>query len=286
MKVRGYKFGHPVFGYFDYFDFAPFFKPNLDTKANELIIGIEEIDLGNNTTLKGVIETKKAHLIVEVFCTYTMFRKCFVFQNNDEQFAISLDMIKHKVDCFFFIVASEDLPNYVNPAVKDEMTNESFYVEKGELLAFLGDYKFELDLKGTTIDSFIKIRPKEVATGQTNYIFVQDAIIIELNEKDFDQLKQISVNPDFQQILITSMLQPALIHACYKLAEEGFEEKVWYRTLMLRWEMFKSSEEVPTSNDIPEFVEHLLQDPMKRLLDTLNQLNHQTNSDEEELWDN
>src|SRR5690606_2482182 len=88
-------------------------------------------------------------------------------------------------------------------------------------------------------------------------------------KNEYNMIKKLHLNPDYQQIIIASILQPALIHACYKLEQEEYEEKAWFRTLMIRWELFKQNTDIPAVEDIPEFVEHLLQDPTSKLINVL-----------------
>ena len=72
----------------------------------------------------------------------------------------SMENLKNKVEVVFLIVANIDLPNYKNQAIKKDLRDLEFYIEKGEILAYLGEYNFELGLNGTSLDSIIKIRPK------------------------------------------------------------------------------------------------------------------------------
>lgn len=279
MKVRGYKFGHPVFGYHDYFDFTPDFNINFDTDDNKLNIAITDFNLGSNENLVELLESGKVSLIAEVFCSYTMFRQCILLDKGRE-FSLSLDLLKTKVECYFFIISNETIENYNNSAVIDEFSHDEFFVEHGDVLAFLGDYKFDLDLKGTTVESFIKIREKLTSSNGVDYIFTNDSIILEINKREYEKIKKYHLNPDYQQILISSLLQPALIHACYKLQNEEYEEKAWYRTLMLRWEKLKNIEEVPTADEIPEFVESLLSDPTNKLVNVLESIDEKNTIDD------
>ncbi|MDR6517323.1 hypothetical protein [Chryseobacterium camelliae] len=279
MKVRGYKFGHPIFGYHDYFDFTPDFNINFDIDNNKLNISITDFNLGSNNTLAELLESGKVCLMAEVFCSYTMFRQCILL-NHKRKFSVNLDLLKTKVECYFFIISNETIENYSNSSVIQEFSNDKFFIEYGDVLAFLGDYKFELDLKGTTVESFIKIREKLINSSGVEYIFTNNSIILEINKREYEKIKKYHLNPDFQQILISSLLQPALIHACYKLQNEEYEEKAWFRTLMLRWEKLKNTEEPPTADEIPQFVESLLSDPMNRLVDVLENIDEKSTIDD------
>lgn len=283
MRIRGYKFGHPVFGYTDYFDFHPDFDVSIDISDDEVVIASQAFNLGSNTKLKEMLKSGEAILIAEIFCTYTMFRKCIKLE-SDFKIKIPVNQLKNKVECLFFIVSNEDIDNYNNSSVQDAYKETYFVIEKGDVLAFLGDYSFDLDLKGTTIDSFLKIRKKNESTPGVDYIFESQSLIIQIEEKDYDRIKNLHLNPDYQHILISSLLQPALIHASYKLTnqeEDGYSENAWYRTLIYRWEQLKKTQEPPTADDIPEFVESLLNNPTERLVDVLNHIEESRSEGEE-----
>lgn len=279
MKIRGYKFGHPVFGYYDYYDFAPIFNINFQTDENQFIITQDTLDFGSNDGIMEMLENGEASLIAEIFCSHTMYRRCFNLERPFE-IKIPLSYLKNRVECYFFIVSNYDNASYENKALKQELKDDKYYVEEGDVLAFLGEYKFDLDLKGTSVESFIKIRQKENDDKGVNYLFVDDSILIEINTREYEKMKKFHLNPDYQQILISGLLQPALIHACYKLHEEEFEDKAWFRTLMIRWEKYRDDMEPPTSHEIPEFVEYLLKDPMSKLIGILENFEEKNSFDD------
>lgn len=282
MRIRGYKFGHPVFGYSDYFDFMPDFEIDIEIENDKVCIRNTVFDLGGNKPLYNLLAEGDASLIVEVFCSYTMYRKCFLL-NPEFELEIPIENLKNRVECLFFIVSQQNF-QYQNYSVQPTYKDIEFSIEKGDVLAFLGDYKFDIDLKGSTIDSFLKIREREDSNKALKYIFLEDSIIIEINKKDFERIKSFHMNPDYQRIMISSLLQPALIHACYKIADpadDAYEEKAWYRTLMLRWEQLKNTEGPPSFDDIPEFVEILLNNPTDSLLDVLEEMNNKVLPDDD-----
>jgi len=280
MKINGYKFGHPVFGDLDYYDFKPSCNIEVDTVNGNFIIISDEINFGSNTKLVEMIKNDKAKVIAEVFCTHTMFRKVFE-QGLKYNISIPLEHLKNKVEVIFMVVANTDMHHYNNPSVKKEFVNTGFYVEKGEVLAYFGEFNFELDLKGTSLDNFIKIRPSSTKTdNKVQYIFIENSIIIELPEKDFAALKLFSENPDYQKLLISSVLQTALIHACYKLSDEQYEENAWSRILKIHWQKNNIDSEFPSTDEVADFVEDLLKKPTHLLLETLSEMdNRDKNTD-------
>lgn len=282
MKINGYKFGHPVFGDPDYYDFKP--VCNIENKIEEdnFIITSDVINCGANEKIIEMIHKNEAKVIAEVFCTHTMFRKVFE-QDLQYNITIPLKNLKNKVEVVFLIVANIDLPKFTNQAIKKELRELEFYIEKGEILAYLGEYNFELDIEGTGLDSIIKIRPADSnAIKKVQYIFIENSVIIELPIKEFDALKQFSENPDYQKLLISSILQTALIHACYKLSDNQYEEKGWSRVLKIHWSRTHDDSEYPSNDEVAEFIEELLSNPTNLLLDTLAEMDNKDKNTEYE----
>jgi hypothetical protein len=280
MKINGYKFGHPVFGDPDYYDFKP--VGNIENKIEEdnFIITSDVINCGANEKIIEMIHKNEAKVIAEVFCTHTMFRKVFE-QDLQYNITIPLKNLKNKVEVVFLIVANIDLPKFTNQAIKKELRELEFYIEKGEILAYLGEYNFELDIEGTGLDSIIKIRPADSnVMKKVQYIFIEDSVIIELPIKEFEALKQFSENPDYQKLLISSILQTALIHACYKLSDNQYEEKGWSRVLKIHWSRTHDDSEYPSNDEVAEFIEELLSNPTNLLLDTLAEMDNKDKNTE------
>ena len=48
MKISGYKFGHPVFGLEDYYDFRPDINIEQKVENEDLVISSSRFDLGDN----------------------------------------------------------------------------------------------------------------------------------------------------------------------------------------------------------------------------------------------
>lgn len=283
MKINGYKFGHPVFGENDYYDFGPQFNVEEFIQDGHFLIKSDAVNFGANKTLKQMLLNKEASLIAEIYCTHTMYREVFV-QEFSYDISIPLDNLKNKVEALFLVVANRDIDNYTNPAVKAEARHLEFYIEQGEVLAFLGEYHFELDLIGTSLDSIIKIKATESgSTSEVSYTYIEDSISIELPQKRFDELKMYVEDPDYQKLLISSLLQTALIHACYKLCgkeRDAYAEKQWARVLHLHWQSQEGESDFPTLDDVPTFVENILKNPTGLLLDTLAEMdNRYKNSD-------
>lgn len=279
MKISGYKFGHPVFGIDDYYDFKPVINIEQKIENDSLIISSSNFDLGSNSTLKELITNNKASIITEVFCSFTMFRKSYPSKDGINV-RIPINQIKNKVETLHLIVANEEMGKYQNSAIKTSLSKQTFYIEQGDVLAILGEESISLDVS-TSMDSIVKIRENESGVKNT-FSWNESSIIINLPSEQYSKLNKIKASLDYQKILVSSILQSALIHACYKLKLEGqYSEKNWHKALLIHWQNYNEQSKVPATDDIPEFVELLLKKPFGLLINTIEELDNKIRNTQE-----
>lgn len=272
MKISGYKFGHPVFGIDDYYDFKPEISIEQKIEDDNLIITSVNFDLGSNQVLKNLLNNEKASIVTEVFCSYTMYRESFQ-SNRGVNVQIPLKKIKNKIEVLYFIIANDEISNYQNDAVKPSLNNQTFFIEKGDILGMLGEEIISLDVS-TSMDSIVKIRESEDNKAST-FSWNESSIIINLPSEAYQKLSRFKASIDYQKILVSSVLQSAIIHACYKLQTEGtYSEKNWHKALLIHWNQYNNQSENPSKEDIPDFVEYLLKKPFVLLIDTIEEVDN------------
>lgn len=272
MKISGYKFGHPVFGIDDYYDFRPEISLEQKVEEENLIISSTKFDLGSNQELKDLIRSEKAKIVTEVFCSYTMYRKSF-YSKDGINVRIPLNNLKNRLEILYFVIANEQIDNYTNNSIIPSLREESFFIEQGDILAMLGEEILTLDLS-TSMDSIVKIRESDNSQTHT-FSWNESSIIINLPTKSYAKLNRFKASLDYQKILVSSVLQSALIHACYKLKADGqYSEKNWHKALLILWQKYNQQSDEPIIEDIPEFVEHLLKKPFALLIDTIEEVDH------------
>jgi hypothetical protein len=208
-----------------------------------------------------------------------MFRQSFK-SKNDINVRIPLSYIKNKLEILYFIISNEEIKNYCNDSVKPSLNGQTFYIEKGDILGMLGEEIVSLNVS-TSMDSIVKIREIEDNTKHT-FSWNESSIIINLPSKTYQKLNRFKASLDYQKILVSSILQSALIHACYKLQAEGnYSEKNWHKALLIHWQEYNKQSEEPSIEDIPEFVEHLLKKPFGLLIDTIEEVDKKIRNTQE-----
>ena len=187
MKISGYKFGHPVFGIDDYYDFKPEISIEQKIEDDYLIITSINFDLVSNQVLKDLLNSEQASVVTEVFCSYTMYRKSFQSKVG-VNVQVPLKMIKNKIEVLYFIIANNEISNYENDAVKPSLNNQTFFIEKGDILGMLGEEIISLDVS-TSMDSIVKIRESEDNKASTFY-WNESSIIINLPSEAYQKLNK------------------------------------------------------------------------------------------------
>lgn len=279
MKISGYKFGHPVFGIDDYYDFRPEISIEQKIEDENLIISSTNFDLGSNQELKDLIKSEKAKIVTEVFCSYTMYRNSF-YSKDGINVRIPLNNLKNRLEILYFVIANEQIDNYTNSSVIPSLRDQSFFIEQGDILAMLGEENLTLDVS-TSMDSIVKIRESDENQTHT-FSWNESSIIINLPTTSYAKLNRFKASLDYQKILVSSVLQSALIHACYKLKADGqYSEKNWHKALLILWQKYNQQSEEPIIEDIPEFVEHLLKKPFVLLIDTIEEVDHKLRNTQE-----
>lgn len=272
MKISGYKFGHPVFGIDDYYDFKPEISIEQKIEDEHLIIASTNFDLGSNQVLKDLLKNERASIVTEVFCSYTMYRECFQSKNG-VNVRVPIANLKNKIEVLYLIIAGDEIKTYRNDSVKPSLNNQTFYIEKGDILGMLGEEIISLDVS-TSMDSIVKIRESEDNKTST-FSWNESSIIINLPSETYQKLNRFKASLDYQRILVSSVLQSALIHACYKLQADGqYSEKNWHKALLIHWNQHNIQSEVPSIHDIPDFVEYLLKKPFGLLIDTIEDIDN------------
>jgi hypothetical protein len=101
MKISGYKFGHPVFGIDDYYDFKPEITIEQKIEGDHLMITSTNFDLGSNQVLKDLIINERASIVTEIFCSYTMYRACLKSKDG-VNVRVPLKCIRNKIEVLYY----------------------------------------------------------------------------------------------------------------------------------------------------------------------------------------
>ena len=180
----------------------------------------------------------------------------------------------------FFITAEEEIPDYEIIGSNPDYGNSTFFISKGDVLAYGGD-TFFIAAKAyalMTVSSFMVIEASDEEKGPM-YVDLSDdeKVILRLSKTDFDKYNYCKAHgyKDVYPIFHSSIVFPALLHILYNMKDnpDEHEEKSWYENLNWRFKNQKQFTEanlsISNTEDIPRMAQLLLGSPLQRSLDSI-----------------
>lgn len=280
MKIKDRQFPYPVL--------SPF---NDDIKGKALQAKIEVATFENeieftvtfqleNVTLLKLIESGKAMYGVHLECTSTMKR--FFEQSQQSMFVFNIDhkLLNNIVDINFFIVASEDIENYVNSEAHEDFEGIAFIVEKGDRLAFAETVKMNITKEPIAKpNSIFALAVNSYENAPLFSADFEDKIVVSVPTATYEEITNLRgfIGADVDQLLVTMYYMPALIEALYYVQDllgtgeiYVIENTVWYRSIAKRLETLgKSIDELNQEENIPNLAIQILDNANDRALTSI-----------------
>lgn len=284
MKFNNVSFPHPVLGLGDSItgkiDLG---SPEIDSLQDEYEI---KINLNHdNFDLKKLVDENKAEYFCEVTCTNTIYRQLFLSGSNKIGFKIPKKEVKGSIEFICILVAKENITGYVNTEAHEDYNGYSFDLEKGDVLAYFGEFSFNADIryeKLKAVSSFMEIVESEEST-YTNIDLKRDKIQIQLPSEIYNMYRSdiISQEEKFAPIFHSSLVLNTLLTALYNFDEH--KNYLWAKALEYRLKNDKQLKDLnfEEKENVPEIAQKLLGDPFKRLLVGINIIVESSNLNDE-----
>ena len=185
----------------------------------------------DNKEIQELIENEKAKIAIHLEGKGSSFRKLIVLEKDEMFKEVVLDAqdVPKTIFANMVIVATNQIVNYTNSGFNKEFYGEGFvvpYIKKGALLAF--DTMAEIDI------IFSKIRVTRTDEQYMYFDFDRNVILINLPKDSYDAYINLSkANKQTQNLLITTIILPALMNAIEKVQKEeiGDNSLDWYYSL-------------------------------------------------------
>jgi len=274
MKISNQLFPHPVLGIRD------------DINGNFSVEFIWSCDRYNyklnprfnieNDEIEKLINEKKASFLMCVECANTMFRESFVIESHDAEIKINAEKLRDEVNVSFFVIALQSIEQYSNSLFHKDYNDCSFFIEKGDILAYGGETYFIAEknyeyLKA--VSSIMEIVEGQDDNGYSAADFNEEKIKITLNKKNYEIYIECRDNKYFTAVFHTSLVFPLLLKALGYIKDEieDYTEKKWYKIIKTRIEEENLSLEDEEKHY--EILQKLFGDPFNRLFKSLKELN-------------
>lgn len=275
MKINNLSFPYPVLGIGD--DIEP--KPSILSadikKENRNFLFEVKLEMLNPDISK-FISQGLAQYTCEVECSGTLFRKCYFSSEPSFNIVIPRTTLASRVNFQFFVTAIKPIHGYNNSLVHEDYKGFSFDLFPGDLLAYIGQFYYDADIKYDklrSVGSFMQIT-EDKFENLPKYELGSDKINIKLPTPLYEQYKEsIFGNRQFSNIIHSSLVFNALVTAL--LYYHDNKETLWARTLKYRidnsadLEEFKNIFEEDDPDETIKLAQTLLMNPYKRLFDTL-----------------
>ena len=278
MKINNLSFPYPVLGVGDDISPAPGFasEPKLSKSAGKYCFEIS-LDM-RNQDISHQVAIGNANYVCEVECSRTLLRKCFFSKNPYFKISLDKNTLAERVSFQFTIVATKTIPSYCNSECHEDYSGYTFDLEPGDLLAFIGQFSYDVDIKYDklkSVGSFMQITEGKM-DNLPRFLLGGDKIDIKLPTDMYEKYRtSIRGNQQFSQIIHSSIVFNALVSAL--LYYESNKETLWARTIKYRidneaaLEKFKDNKTLETQEpeEVMELAQILLLDPYRRLFDSL-----------------
>lgn len=274
MRINNYLYPHPVLGLNRDYISDPIVDFSIDYDPNKLKFYVQFKILDIIKEFLDLLEEKKIKLICEVNCSETIYRHVFSSYKTELNFEIFDSDIKNKVEFQFIFLATEEIQNFTSSSFSEDRRNTSFDFEKGDITGILLTQAINVDTAGLSVSDFIRISENEI-NKHTIYDVDKNFIEIKLPKTQIEALRLLQNNPAFENILISALINPALIHALHFLKEgkePEFENKAWFQLLKEKAFELLGKEYLEDPTEIVLLLDLILQHPNERLFSDLKNL--------------
>ena len=184
-----------------------------------------------------------------------------------------------------FIAVKEDLLGYSNSDFNEDYYGFKFDLEVGDLLAVFPLAWWNTEIKFDKLyaaGSFMQIVEAADGIDKTWFNLEEERILIEMPHDLFIQYQRIGNS--FPEVIHSSLVHNALVYALSNLGEYQDKGKLWADSLMARMADDPQLQQYDLSDmsQVYKVADILLQDPYKRLLDSLEKIADSKNDEEED----
>lgn len=281
MKINDLSFPYPVLGIGDDILPKPTFKgePKVESDTVNYTFTVD-FDM-MSPTIQQIVSFGSATYLCEVTCSSTLFRKSFRSQTTHFEIVIPKTHLGGRVEFQFTITVTKPIKDYTNPQFHEDYKGFSFDLEPGDLLGFLGEFSYDVDIKYDKLKSVGTFM--QITEGPTlklaRFNLGSDKIDIQLPTTLYQQYRHsIMGNMRLANIIHSSIVFNALVTAVLDI--QNFGSTLWARTIKYRFDTEATFEDLREHNaledletdDVIELAQRLLSDPYGRLFNTISSL--------------
>ncbi len=225
--------------------------------------------------LKDLIKAGRAKYVYHLECAQTGYRKVVITDNVAESYIIENKLVCGKLQICSFVIAVEDITGFTTDDFHADYSGVVFDIEAGCVMAVGSmvtvDISKDIDDLANTPSIFSIIRNADVSCREMLIDPGLRKIIIKLPLEDYYCYKKLAITPQYQPVLNSLTVIPALTYVLGTLQlmkpEERMENQdiLWYKTiskaLLTKFDCDIESEEFKSKNAL-ELAQKLINDPI------------------------
>lgn len=287
MKINDLSFPYPVLGIGDDILPKPTFKGEPQVESDPFNYTFSVDFNMENDTIRKLVDLGSAIYFCEVTCSSTLYRKSFRSKTTHFEIVIPKTHLGGRVEFQFTITVIQPIIAYTNPQFHEDYKSFSFDLEPGDLIGFLGEFFYDVDIKYDKLKSVGTFM--QITEGPTlksaRFNLGGDKIDIQLPTSLYSQYKQsIMGNMKLANIIHSSIVFNALVVALIDFKNfidlKNDDKPLWARTIEYRFNTEATFEDLRKQNiledleteDLIELAQRLLSDPYGRLFNTISSL--------------
>lgn len=287
MKYKNVSLPYPVLGIYD--DVYPLLGDDCIQMSDPVKTATEYqfgINLNqDNKDIAQLMKEGKAEYACEVTCRGTFLRRCYKSSAPHFDIRLGRTEVNGRIEFQCFIATCQPIPNYSNDDFNEDYHGFTFDLETGDMLAVFPLAWWNTNVKFDKLyaaGSFMQIVEAGDGIDKTWFNLNEDRILIELPHDLFVQYQRIGNS--FPEVIHSSLVHNALVYALSNLSEYQESGKLWADSLQLRLtELHVLTSELKNDMSLVyKAADMLLQDPYKRMLDSLEKIANAQNEEQED----
>lgn len=287
MKYKNVSLPYPVLGIYD--DVYPLLGDDC-IQMSDPVKTATEYQFGinlkqDNKDIAQLVNEGKAEYACEVTCRGTFLRRCYKSSTPHFDITLGRTEVNGRIEFQCFIATCQPISNYSNDDFNEDYHGFTFDLETGDMLAVFPLAWWNTNVKFDKLyaaGSFMQIVEAGDGIEKTWFNLNEDRILIELPHDLFVQYQRIGNS--FPEVIHSSLVHNALVYALSNLSEYQETGKLWADSLQLRLaELHILTSELKNDMSLVyKAADMLLQDPYKRMLDSLEKIANAQNEEQED----
>lgn len=251
------------------------FETNIDIVRDGYNLRVDFLANLTSNGLKEQIKDGNAMYVYHLECAQTGYRKVVATDKVSESYIIENKLVSGKLQICSFVVAVEDISSYTTDDFHDDYSGVAFDIEAGCVMAVgtmaTVDVSKDIDDLANTPSIFSIIRNADTSCREMLVDMSGRKIIIKLPLDDYYNYKKLSITPQYQSVLNSLTVIPALTYVLGELKLMTVQDRMenqdtlWYKTiskaLLAQFDCDVESQDFNSRNSI-ELAQKLINDPV------------------------